>query len=140
MVAVLIAVAANFIFGAIWFMPLFGKTWAKEMKMDPNGPKPPSSVMVRGMSIMVIGNFLMAYVFAHNIAVWNPETWGQAPSTMASGANACMAAFFTWLGFYLPQDLSRIAWENASWKLFGINTVYHFLSLLIAAIILVNMM
>ncbi len=139
MMAILIAVVANFIFGAIWYMPLFGKAWAKEMKMDPNGPKPPSSVMIRGMSIMVIGNFLMAYVFAHNIAVWNPVTWGQAPYASSAGAMASMAAFFTWLGFYLPQDLGRIAWENASWKLFFINTVYHFLSLLIAAMIITNM-
>ncbi len=139
MTAVIIAVVANFIFGAIWYMPLFGKMWAKEMKMDPNGPKPPASVMIKGMSIMVIGNFLMAYVFAHNIAVWNPLTWSQPASAMSAGQTAGMAAFFTWLGFYLPQDLGRIAWEGASAKLFFINTVYHFLSLLIAAMILVNM-
>ena len=140
MTAVLIAVVANFIFGAIWYMPLFGKAWAKEMKMDPNGPKPPASVMFKGMSIMVIGNFLMAYVFAHNIAVWNPVTWGQAASAASGCQIACMAAFFTWLGFYLPQDLGRIAWENSSWKLFFINSAYHFLTLLITAMILIMMM
>ena len=139
MVAILIAVVANFILGAVWYMPLFGKAWAKEMKIDPNGPKPPSSAMVKGMAMMVIGNFLMAYVFAHNIAVWNPVTWGQAASAASGAQIACMASFFTWLGFFLPQDLGRIAWENASWKLFFINTVYHFLSLLVAAMILVNM-
>ncbi len=138
--AILISVLANFIFGAIWFMALFGKAWAKEMKMDTTGPKPLASVMIKGMSIMVIGNFFMAYVFAHNIAVWNPVTWGQAASSGSSGQTVCMAAFFTWLGFFLPQDLSRIAWENASWKLFFINTVYHFFSLFIAAMILVKMM
>src|SRR3954466_7231036 len=95
--AIAIAVVANFIFGAIWYMPLFGKAWAKEMKMDPNGPKPPASVMIRGMIIMVIGNFLMAFVFAHNIAVWNPVTWGLAPSPMPLIANVCSAAIFTWL-------------------------------------------
>lgn len=139
MTAVLLSVAANFIFGAIWYMPLFGKAWAREMKIDMNGPKPPASAMIKGMSIMVIGNFLMAYVFAHNIAVWNPVTWAQPASAMSAGQTAGMAAFFTWLGFYLPQDLGRVAWESASWKLFFINTVYHFLSLVIAAMILVNM-
>ena len=140
MTAVIIAVVANFIFGAIWYMPLFGKAWAKEMKMDPNSPKPASSVMIKGMAMMVIGNFLMVYVFAHNIAVWNPVTWGQAASTVSHRQTVCMAAFFTWLGFFLPQDLGRVAWENASWKLFFINTAYHYLSLLLAALILVNMM
>src|SRR3954471_8513398 len=98
MTAVLVAVVANFIFGAIWYMPLFGKAWAKEMKMDPNSPKPPSSVMIRGMVIMVIGSFLMTYVFAHNIAAWNPVTWGQAASATPPMSNAWMAAFFTWVG------------------------------------------
>jgi len=139
-VAIVVAVVANFIFGAIWFMPLFGKAWAKEMKIDMTGPKPPASVMIKGMSIMVIGNFLMAWVLAHDMAVWNPLTWGQPASPMSPASMACAGAFFTWLGFFLPTDLSRIAWENASWKLFFINTVYHFLSLLIAAMILVNMM
>ena len=139
MVAILVAVAACFVFGAIWYMPLFGKVWAKEMKMDPNGPKPPASVMFRGMAIMVIGNFLMAYVFAHNIAVWNPLTWNLPASQVSAGQMAGMAAFFTWLGFYLPQDLSRVAWEGNSGKLFFINTVHHFLSLLIAAFIIVKM-
>lgn len=139
MLAVGIAVVANFIFGALWYMPLFGKAWAKEMGMDPNGPKPPASAMYKGMVIMVIGNFLMAFVFAHNIAVWNPITWGQPASTMAPMANAGMAAFFTWLGFFLPQDMGKIAWEQKSVKLLFIDTGYHFISLLIAAVILCNM-
>lgn len=134
--AVLIAVVANFFLGFIWYTPLFGKLWAKELglKMD---EKPASSVMIKGMAIMVIGNFLMAYVFAHNIAVWNPVTWGlAAPADMTPVNMALMASIFTWLGFYLPGDLSRMAWENNSWKLFFINTVYHFLSLLVAAMII----
>jgi hypothetical protein len=137
--ALIIATISTFVFGALWYMPLFGKAWAKEMKIDMNGPKPPASVMVRGMVIMVIGNFLMAFVFAHNIAVWNPVTWGLAPSPMSAGQTAFMATIFTWLGFFLPQDLSKVAWENASWKLFFINTGHHFGSLLIAAFILVGM-
>src|SRR6185436_11692620 len=132
MLAVLLAVAACFIFGFIWYTPLFGKAWAKEMGMD-TGQKPPSSVLIKGMIFMVIGNFLMAYVFAHNIAVWNPLTWGQAASAMSTMETACTAAFFTWLGFYVPGELSKVAWEGRSWKLFAINSGHHFFMLLIAA-------
>lgn len=138
MVAILVAVVANFIFGALWYMPLFGKAWAREMKMDLTADKPPQSEMIKGMVIMVIGNFLMAYVFAHNIAVWNPVTWGQPANAEVSPLHMAFAAsFFTWLGFYLPQDLSKIAWEKSSWKLFFINTGHHYLSLMIAAAIIV---
>jgi hypothetical protein len=52
---------------------------------------------------------------------------------------AFAAAIFTWLGFFLPGDLSSVAWENKSWKLFFINTVHHFLSLLVAAMIIAYM-
>ena len=135
MTAVLIAVVANFIFGFLWYTPLFGKAWAKEMKYDMT-QRPPKSVFIRGMLFMVVGNFLMAYVFAHNIAAWN---YVPGVTDMSSMQNAMMAAVFTWLGFFVPGDLSRVAWERHSWKLFFINTAYHLISLIIAALILVNM-
>ena len=136
--AIIIAVVANFILGFLWYTPIFGKAWAKEMGFNTD-QKPPSSALIKGMVFMVIGNFFMAWVFAHNMAVWNPVTWGQAPSPMSPVANAMMASVFTWLGFYFPGDLGTVAWENRSWKLFFINTGYHFASLLVVAMILANM-
>ena len=133
--AVLVAVVANFVFGYLWFTPLFGKAWAKENKFD-TSVKPPTSVLVKGMIFMVIGNFLMAYVFAHNIMAW---TYVPGMAEMPKASNLLSATIFTWLGFYVPTDLSTVAWEGKSWKLFAINTVYHFLSLLIAALIIMNM-
>ena len=135
LLAVLLAVVANFILGFLWYTPLFGNVWAKELGFDMT-VKPPASVMVRGMAIMVIGNFLLAYVFAHNIAAW---TYVPGMDSMSPVVKILNASVFTWLGFYLPGDLSRVAWEQASWKLFWINTGYHFLMLLVAATILTLM-
>ncbi len=137
--AIGIAVVANFILGALWYMPLFGKVWAKEMGISMD-QKPPASVFVKSMVIMVIGNFLMAWVLAHNIAVWNPETWGHTvPSDMTPGLMATMSALFTWLGFYVPVDLNTVSWEMKSWKLFFINTSYHLASLLVVSFIITFM-
>jgi hypothetical protein len=58
---------------------------------------------------------------------------------LGTGATVANAAIFTWLGFYVPNDISVVAWENKSWKLFFINTFYHLGMLLIAATILVMM-
>lgn len=135
MVAVLVAVVANFIFGFIWYTPLFGKAWAKEMGFDIN-VKPTGGEMAKGMSIMILGNFFMAYVFAHNMVAWS---FVPGSAEMSAISNLMSAAFFTWLGFYLPIDLGAIAWEKKSWKLFGINTGYHFLMLVIAAAVLTYM-
>lgn len=136
-VAVLIAVVANFFFGFLWYTPLFGKAWAKEIGMSTDR-KPTGGEMARGMIFMVIGNFLFAWVLAHNMAVWNPETWGLPPSDMSPAAAAGMAAVFTWLGFYVPTDIGVVAWEGKSWKLFFINTCYHLISLVIAAMIIAH--
>jgi hypothetical protein len=136
--AIAIAVVANFFLGFLWYTPLFGKTWAKEMGFDLT-KKPPAGVMVKGMIIMIIGNFLMAYVFAHNIAVWNPVTWGLPASEMSPMSTVFSAAIFTWLGFFVPMDLNTVAWEMKSWKLFFINTSYHLLALIVVALILVMM-
>jgi hypothetical protein len=134
-IAIIVVVVANFIFGFIWYTPLFGKAWGKEMGFDMN-QKPPSSELAKGMIFMVIGNFLMAYVFANNMAAWDPTSWGQPPSPASPAMMAVVAAFFTWLGFFFPVDLGSVAWERKSWKLFFINTSYHFLSLVIAGLIL----
>ena len=135
--AIVVATVANFILGFLWYTPLFGKAWAKEMGVDlTTGVKPTGGEMAKGLIIMVVGNFFMAYVFAHNIAAWSfvPGTAEMSPM-----ANVMSAVGFTWVGFYLPGDLSRVAWEKASWKLFAINTGYHFAMLLVAALILTNM-
>jgi hypothetical protein len=135
MTAIGVTVVATFLFGFLWYTVLFGRAWATEMKFDMS-VKPPASVMVKGMLFMVFGNFLMAYVFAHNNAAWS---YVPGMDQMSVGQNIMTASFFTWLGFFLPGDLSRVAWERHSWKLFGINTVYHLLNLIIAAAILMNL-
>lgn len=134
MLALFIAVVANFVLGYLWYTPLFGKAWGEEMgfKMD---QKPPTGALMKGMIFMVIGNFFMAWVFAHNMAAWNPVTWGQPAGEIHPFGTAFEAAIFTWLGFFFPVDLGAVAWENKSWKLFFINTGYHFVSLLLVALI-----
>lgn len=92
--------------------------------------------MIKGMIFMVIGNFLMAYVFASNSMAWS---YVPGVKEMGPVGNIMNATVFTWLGFYLPGDLGRVAWEKQSWKLFGINTGYHFSSLLVAAVVLTYM-
>ena len=41
--------------------------------------------MAKEMIFMVLGNFLFAWVFAHNMAAWNPVTWGLPPSRYQHG-------------------------------------------------------
>lgn len=134
-IAILVAVVANFFLGFVWYTPLFGKAWAKEMGFDTT-IKPSGGQMAKGMIFMVIGNFLMAYVFAHNIAAWS---FVPGIEELGDIGNIMNSTIFTWLGFYLPVDIGVVTWEQKSWKLFWINTGYHLVMLLVAATILVYM-
>lgn len=129
-----IAVVANFILGWLWYGPLFGNAWAKEMKIDMS-KKPEASVMIQGMVMMVIGNFLMAYVLAHDIFAWSNVPGMES----MNGLSAVLStAFFTWLGYYVPTHIGATTWENKSWKLTGINLAYHFVTLFVAAYAITN--
>lgn len=133
--AVLIAVVANFILGFLWYTPLFGNAWAKEMGFDPS-VKPSGGEMAKGMIIMIIGNFFFAYVFAHNMAAWS---FVPGMNEMPKIGTIMNSAIFTWFGFYLPVDIGTVTWEKKSWKLFGINTGYHLAMLVVTAAILTFM-
>jgi hypothetical protein len=133
-VAILVAVAVNVVLGFIWYTPLFGKIWGKEMGYDPN-MKPDGKVMAKGMIFMVIGNFSFAWVLAYNLAGWQ---YIPGVKEMGPVANAVNSAIFLWVGFYFPVHLNSIVWEKKSWKLFAINGGYHLVSLLVVGLILTH--
>ena len=133
-IAVIAAVVVSVLFGWLWHGPLFGKTWAKLMKMRMD-QKPDPKVMMRGMGLMVLGTFLTAYVLAHATEVWRPSVWGvgaDGPSYLYG----FFSGFFTWIGYFIPMLLGAVAWEGKSWRLFGLNAAYIFLNLQIIAMIL----
>jgi|1048.fasta_scaffold08076_3 hypothetical protein len=135
--AVGIAVVANFILGALWYGPLFGKAWAAEMGMNME-ERPERSVVYRGMLLMVLGNFLMAYCYAHDLFAWS-NVPGMENMGGQSWSFILMSAFFTWLGFYVPTHIGAVTWERKSWKLTGINLAYHFATLFVAASLIVKL-
>ncbi len=116
------AVVASFVFGYLWYGPLFGKTWAQLMGKkieDCKGKKPSVSALL----LTLFGTVLTTFVLAYILYIYKPYCpYG--------------AAFFIWLGFYLPRLFGSVTWEGWSWKLFALNAAYYFLNLqLITAVL-----
>ncbi|MFM7301206.1 MAG: DUF1761 domain-containing protein [Crocinitomicaceae bacterium] len=137
-IAIGIGTLAFFFLGFLWYTPLFGKIWAKEMGFS-RDMEVSKSFMIRSLLLNLFGNFLLAFVLSHNIFAWDARSWGHDSNFVGQGQAAAMSAIFTWLGFFLPQDLSAVTWQMKSWKLFFINTSYHLVGLLIVSMILVFM-
>ena len=132
-VAVLVATVVTFILGFFWYAKLFAKPWMKEMGYDLN-MRPDGKTMAKGMALMVIGNFLFAWVLAFYFAGWRLLPGG--PAEFGTLAFALNSALSVWIGFFLPVHLSRIVWEKHSWKLFAINSGYHLVATGVVALII----
>jgi hypothetical protein len=122
LLALISAVVASFVFGFLWYGPLFGKTWAGLMgfKMeDCKDKKPPVSALL----LTLLGAAFTVFAMAYIINNYKPDcNFG--------------AAFLIWLGFYVPLLFGSVTWEQRPWKLFALNAVYYFLNLQLIATIL----
>lgn len=134
--AILAAIAAGFVLGFLWFGPIFGKIWAREMKFAPDY-RPSTAVMIKATLLQLVGTALTVYVLAHSQEVWKPfSTWGLGTTDGGTWMYGVMSAGFTWLGFFVPQQLTGVAWENKSWKLFAINAGGNLATLMAQGLIL----
>lgn len=64
--ALAVATLAFFVFGFLWYTPLFGKVWAKEMGFERDKMNVTTGFMVRSLILNFLGNFLLVFVLAHN--------------------------------------------------------------------------
>jgi hypothetical protein len=133
--AIGVSIIAGMVVGFLWYGPVFGKVWARLMGM-PEDFKPTKDAMTKAMVLQVAGLFLTSYVLAHSGQVWRPSVWGAGVDEGSALMWGFMSAFFTWIGFYIPMQFSKVAWENRPWKLFFINIGHDFAVLLTISVIL----
>lgn len=120
LVALAVCTIAGFFLSFLWYTPLFGNAWAKEMGFDPSAT-PPTAQFVKSLALTFISVFLMSLVLANNIAAWTSSSWGLSNANLSKPSQALQAGLFTWLGFFVPNLLQGVAWEKRSWKLFAID-------------------
>jgi hypothetical protein len=138
--AVLGAAAAAVVLGALWFGPLFGKIWMKEMgftkedmekgKTDPAAQK----AMMKSYLLVAVGALITAYVMAHSL------TFAMSYLNSTGPQAALMGAFWNWLGFTAPALMGSVLWEGKSWKYWAVVAGYYLVSFAIMAVILTAVM
>jgi hypothetical protein len=127
--AVIASAIATMVTGMLWYGPLFGKTWAREMGWGSLTPEQ-SAVMKKQASKaypqQLVGAFIMAYVFAHVLQAFESS----------SLAMAVQGALWTWVGFIAPVKYGDVLWNRKSMKLFFIDSLYLLVNLVVFAVIL----
>lgn len=125
---VLIAAVAAMVIGFLWYGPIFGKIWIREMKISEKDiKKAKQKGMTKNYVLNFIGALITAYVLAHFVGFL----------TLSTFSEAFQLAFWSWLGFFAAAALlGGVLWEGKSWKLFLINGSYWLVNLIIMAGIL----
>ena len=97
--AILIATVLQFLFGAVWYTPIFGKVWGKIHGFD-KVSKEKQQEMMRGMmplfAIQILGTLVTTFVLALFLNGF-PNQW-----------NAFGIAGWSWLGFIVPTQVSAV--------------------------------
>lgn len=107
--AVIVAAAAMFAVGALWYMVLFAKKWARMHGMDKLSDKQMkelSSKMGPFYGLQLLMTVISAWVLAY-LMILLPEV------------SPILVAFLVWVGFVLPADVSSVIFGGTEGKYIG---------------------
>ena len=127
-VAVLVAAVASMIVGALWYGPLFGKKYIKEMGWENHTPEEREKMkkgMMKSYVIQFIASFVMFFVLD-----WYVNTGINTGLTAGLGN-----AFGVWIGFIVPIKLGDMLWGGKK-SLFWLSIGSTLITLLVGGVIL----
>lgn len=122
--AVSLATAAYFAIGFVWYGPLFGKAWGKEVGINMN-KRPKTNEMIVIMGGQLVASFVAVWGLASVIS-WTHKSGVQAALT---------TSFLVVLFFIVSTNLGVLLFQKKP-KLFLIDTSYHAVGLAVGGLIL----
>lgn len=100
--AIIIATVVQFIVGAIWYMFIFAKQWGEMFdfnKLSKKEQKEMQAKMGPYYGLQMVVTLLTSYIFAQFVVMAN---------TSVINLSLYKLAFFVWLGFVVPTQVSAI--------------------------------
>ena len=111
LLAILIAAAAGFLIGGLWYGPLFGKAWMQEQGVTQEELRGGNMLKIYGLTFAF--SLLSAVMLGHLLAF----TSGSARGTMMISVGIA-------LGFIVPAIGTNYLFSRANGKLFAIDAGY----------------
>jgi len=128
---VFLAAVASMIIGFLWYSNLlFAKPWMKLMGYTKESMSKAQKEMGSMYAISFVVSLVTAYMMSHVMSL--SEHYFGYPLLMTG----LTTAFFMWLGFVMPVQLTDVLFGRKSRDLFYINTGYQLASLIGMGIVL----
>lgn len=119
--------------GTLWYGPLFGKIWSREMgwtEADKQAAMQKRGGMAGTYALTALASFVMAYVLHHLLA------FGNAYMQSSGLQGNLMGAFWCWFGFIVPVLLNEVLFGKKTKITLAINLGYYLVLVLGMAAIL----
>ena len=131
LLAVLVAGVVSMALGFLWYSPMvLGKPWMKEKGYTPEALKKEQKQMGKYYGISFLVSLITAYVLSHVISLSGAF---YHYSMLQTGITS---AFWVWLGFMMPVQLTATIFGGKNWKLLGIDTGYQLVSIIAMGVVL----
>lgn len=130
--AIVVAAVASMVVGFLWYgKMLFGKQWMKLKGYSVESMKKEQKEMGKWYAVSAVLALVTAYVLSHVMTLaMNFYDY----SELMTGVTT---AFWMWLGFVMPvQATATIFSDKKNWSLFGIDTGYQLVSLLVMGVVI----
>lgn len=129
-VAVIVAAIVSVFWGWAWHACFCNKKWYTACGWHANLNKKDTRIAT---FLSFIAALLTAYVIHRFLTIAQTSTI--IPTRTAYKYGLCVA-FMAWIGFYVPMMLNATVWMKKEWNFFFSKIVFHFINLLIIAMIL----
>jgi hypothetical protein len=103
------ATLAAFVFGGLWYGPLFSKTWVASLGKSEAQLKAGARPMPLLFAITLVASFVMAWVLA---GLMLHLAKAGVPATLRNGL---ITGFFCWLGFVATTLVTNHGYQGARW-------------------------
>lgn len=129
--ALFLAGVASMVVGFVWYSPLlFAKPWMKLMGYTAESMEAAKKAMGKTYFISFLATLVSGYVLAHVMVMSENFFHYDRLST------GLISAFWMWLGFVAPVQMTDVLFGNKKLQLFLINTGYQLASLLAMGVVL----
>jgi hypothetical protein len=124
-IAILTAGIVNMLIGFLWYSPfLFGNTWMKLSGFTKENMNKAKKDMNKLYLISFLATLIMAFVLSHY------TIYASKYYNMQGMMVGITAAFWSWIGFIMPVQLTGWIFDKKPFKLFLINTGYQLVAII----------
>jgi hypothetical protein len=129
--AVLVAAVASMALGFLWYSPMgLGKPWMKLKGYTDESLKSAQKEMGTLYGVSFVVALVTAFVLSH-VMTLSQNFYGY-PEVQTG----LTTAFWMWLGFIMPVQVTAVIFGDKNWKLLAIDTGYQLASVLVMGLVL----